>query len=72
MLSLNAPQDRLNSIIHFLNRMSFTESNTVEQMILEAATSLGSGSGGSVLRDDPPSGWGVAERAQLIHVRRWR
>ena len=52
--------------------MSFTESNTVEQMILEAATSLGSGSGGSVLRDDPPSGWGVAERAQLIHVRRWR
>ena len=38
--------------------MSFTESNTVEQMILDAATSLGSGAGGSVLREDPPSGWG--------------
>jgi len=38
--------------------MSFTESNTVEQMILDAATSLGSGAGRSVLREDPPSGWG--------------
>ncbi|MGI8891775.1 MAG: type I restriction endonuclease subunit R [Chthoniobacterales bacterium] len=38
--------------------MSFTESNTVEQMILDAATTLGSGAGGSVLREDPPSGWG--------------
>jgi type I restriction enzyme R subunit len=38
--------------------MSFTESNTVEQMILDAATSLGSGAGGFVLREDPPSGWG--------------
>jgi type I restriction enzyme R subunit len=38
--------------------MSFTESNTVEQMILDAATSLGSGAGASVLREDPPSGWG--------------
>ena len=38
--------------------MSFTESNTVEQMILDAATSLGSGAGGSVVREDPPSGWG--------------
>lgn len=38
--------------------MSFTESNTVEQMILDAATSLGSGPGSSVLREDPPSGWG--------------
>ena len=38
--------------------MSFTESNTVEQMILDAATSLGSGAGSSVLREDPPSGWG--------------
>lgn len=38
--------------------MSFTESNTVEQMILDAATSLGSGAGGSVLREDPPAGWG--------------
>ena len=38
--------------------MSFTESNTVEQMILDAATSLGSGAGASVLREDPPAGWG--------------
>ena len=38
--------------------MSFTESNTVEQMILDAATSLGNGAGSSVLREDPPSGWG--------------
>jgi hypothetical protein len=29
--------------------MSFTESNTVEQMILDAATSLGSGAGSFVL-----------------------
>ena len=38
--------------------MSFTESNTVEQMILDAATSLGSGVGSSVVREDPPAGWG--------------
>jgi len=38
--------------------MAFTESNTVEQMILDAATSLGSGAGRSVLREDPPAGWG--------------
>lgn len=38
--------------------MSFTESNTIEQMILDAATSLGSGAGSSVLREDPPAGWG--------------
>lgn len=44
--------------------MSFTESNTVEQMILDAATSLGSGAGSSVLREDHasaashPAGWG--------------
>ena len=38
--------------------MSFTESNTVEQMILDAATSLRSGAGSSVLREDPPAGWG--------------
>jgi type I restriction enzyme R subunit len=38
--------------------MSFTESNTVEQMILDAATNLGSGAGSSVLREDPPTGWG--------------
>ena len=39
--------------------MSFTESNTVEQMILDAATSLGGGAGGSVVREDPPAGWGA-------------
>jgi type I restriction enzyme R subunit len=38
--------------------MSFTESNTVEQMILDAATSLGYSAGSSVLREDPPAGWG--------------
>ena len=38
--------------------MSYTESNTVEQMILDAATSLGSGVGSSVVREDPPAGWG--------------
>lgn len=44
--------------------MSFTESNTVEQMILDAATSLGSGAGSSVVREDHasaashPAGWG--------------
>jgi type I restriction enzyme R subunit len=38
--------------------MSFTESNTVEQMILDAATRLGSDVGNSVLREDPPAGWG--------------
>jgi type I restriction enzyme R subunit len=38
--------------------MSFTESNTVEQMILDAATSLGSGAGSTVVREDQPAGWG--------------
>lgn len=38
--------------------MSFTESITVEQMILDAATMLGSGASGSVLREHPPAGWG--------------
>ncbi len=38
--------------------MSFTESNTVEQMILDAATRLGSGADSSLLREDPPAGWG--------------
>ncbi|MDO8975045.1 type I restriction endonuclease subunit R [Reyranella sp.] len=37
--------------------MSFTESNTVEQMILDTATSLGRGAGRSELRE-PPAGWG--------------
>lgn len=38
--------------------MSFTESNTVEQMILDASTRVGSGAGSSVLLENPPSGWG--------------
>jgi hypothetical protein len=38
--------------------MSFTESNTVEQMILDVATSLGSGASNSMVREVPPSGWG--------------
>ena len=40
--------------------MSFTESNTVEQMILDAATSLGSGAGRPVVRENPPVGWGAS------------
>lgn len=50
--------------------MSFTESNTVEQMILDAATSLGSGAGSSVLREDPPSGWG-GSLAEEFKPSRW-
>ena len=46
--------------------MSFTESNTVEQMILDAATSLGSGAGSSVLREDPPSGWSGSLGAEFM------
>lgn len=38
--------------------MTFNEANTVEQMILDAATSLGSGARSSVLRENPPAGWG--------------
>ena len=45
--------------------MSFTESNTVEQMILDAATSLGSGAGPSVLREESPAGWGGSLGEQL-------
>jgi hypothetical protein len=37
--------------------MGFNESNTVEQMILDAATSLGSGSGSSLVSEGPPAGW---------------
>ena len=40
--------------------MSFTESNTVEQMILDAATSLGSGAVSSMVREEPPAGWGAS------------
>jgi type I restriction enzyme, R subunit len=36
----------------------FNESNTVEQMIIDAATSLGSGVGSSVVREEPAAGWG--------------
>jgi type I restriction enzyme R subunit len=38
----------------------FNESNTIEQMILDTATTLGSGLGGSLVREDPPSGWGLS------------
>ena len=38
--------------------MTFNESNTVEQMILDAATSLGTGKGSLPTREDPPPGWG--------------
>ena len=37
--------------------MTFTESNTFEQMIRDAATSLGSGASRSMLREHPPAGW---------------
>jgi hypothetical protein len=50
--------------------MSFTESNTVEQKIPDAATSLGSGAGSSVLREDPPSGWG-GSLAEEFKPSRW-
>ncbi|MCB1203398.1 MAG: hypothetical protein KDN18_03995 [Verrucomicrobiae bacterium] len=51
--------------------MSFTESNTVEQMNLDAATSLGSGAGASVPREDPPAGWGRVPCLKLRRERRW-
>ena len=37
--------------------MTFTESNTVEQMILDAVTTLAAAQP-SVVREDPPPGWG--------------
>ena len=37
--------------------MSFNESNTVEQMILDAVTSLGSGAGSSASRETPQANW---------------
>ena len=37
--------------------MSFNESNTVEQMILDTAASLGSSEVRSVVREEPPSCW---------------
>jgi hypothetical protein len=36
--------------------MTFTESNTVEQMILDAATSLGSGTSRCMVREEPLAG----------------
>jgi type I restriction enzyme, R subunit len=38
--------------------MKFTESNTVEQMIIDAATGLGGDAGSFMVREEPPSGWG--------------
>ena len=38
--------------------MSFTESNTVEQMILDTATTLGNGSDDILLQENPQAGWG--------------
>jgi len=38
--------------------MNFTESNTVEQMIIDAATRLGGDAGSFMVREEPPSGWG--------------
>ncbi len=38
--------------------MTFTESNTVEQMILDSAIALGNGTTSSVTREDPPAIWG--------------
>ncbi len=55
--------------------MHFTESNTVEQMILDAATSLGSGAGSSVVREDSasaashPAGWGGSLGAEFAPSR---
>jgi hypothetical protein len=51
--------------------MSFTETNTVEQMILDAATSRGTGAGSSVLREDPLSGCGRIAWRTLNNERRW-
>jgi type I restriction enzyme, R subunit len=45
--------------------MTFTESNTVEQMILDAATSLGSGAANFMVREDPPVGWGGSPGEKL-------
>jgi hypothetical protein len=46
----------------------FTESNTVEQMILDALSSHNSGSGGAlVLREDPP---GCGDSLDIEYLRR--
>ena len=38
----------------------FTESNTVEKMILDVATRLGSGAGNLMVREDSSAGWGAS------------
>ncbi len=45
--------------------MSFTESNTVEQMILDTATSLKSSTGSWTLHDDLASGWGGSSGKEI-------
>lgn len=45
--------------------MSFTESNTVEQMILDAATSLPGEARAPAVREDPPAGWGASLGGEL-------
>ncbi len=40
-------------------------------MILDAATTLGSGAGASVLREDPPSGWGGSGLGEEFKPSRW-
>ena len=50
--------------------MTFTESNTVEQMILDAATSLGSGASISKVREDSPAGWD-ASLGEELKPSRW-
>ena len=50
--------------------MSFTESNTVEQMILDAATTLTNGSRSSLVRENPPAGWG-GSLAEDVKPAKW-
>ncbi len=45
--------------------MSFNESNTVEQMILDAATSLRGEARASAVREDSPAGWGASLGGEL-------
>lgn len=45
--------------------MSFNESNTVEQMILDATTSLRGEARAPAVREDPPAGWGASLGSEL-------
>ena len=45
--------------------MSFTESNTVEQMIIDAATRIGSDAGHSTAGENPPARWQYAAATAL-------